>query len=120
MRSFELIPDVLKLGPEGGVVVCRARLVDDLAGAGYTSAVSQARLRSPSGQFLDVMFHEAARTTGDALDGVYEEEFRFAGASERGRWVIEYVLVVDRVGNQRRYINSELRELGFAWEIAVR
>ncbi len=120
LRSFELIPDALKLGPEGGVVVCRARLVDDLAGVHYTGSVSQARLRSPSGQFLDVMFNEATRTTGDALDGVYEDEFRFLGASERGRWVIEYVLAVDRVGNERRYTTSELRELCFACEMAVR
>jgi hypothetical protein len=123
LRSFELIPGDVHVGESGGTVRCRVRLVDDcagVAGTGYTSSPSQARLVSPSGQILDAVFTDQSLISGDSHDGVYEDRFVFAPAAERGRGVIDTVMTVDSVGNTRRFSAAELRELGFQVAVQVR
>jgi tRNA A-37 threonylcarbamoyl transferase component Bud32 len=123
LRSFELIPGDVHVGESGGTVRCRVRLVDDgagVAGTGYTSSPSQARLASPSGQMLHALFTDQSLISGDSHDGVYEDCFAFTPSAERGRWVIDAVMTVDSVGNTRRYSAAELRELGFRLAVQVR
>lgn len=123
LRTFELSPSTIELGAEGGAVTCRARLVDDdsgIAGAGFSGSPSQARLRSPSGQLIDAMFTDSTRVRGDAHDSVHECQLRFSSSSERGRWEVEYVLLVDQVGNSRRYGPSDLRLMGFDSNVQVK
>lgn len=123
LRSFELIPDEVQLGASGATITCRVRLVDDgagVAGTGYRSSPSQARLVSPGGQLLDAVFTDRSLVSGDSNDGIYEDHFAFAPAAERGRWVIAAMMTVDAVGNTRRYSTPELRELGFTTVIHVK
>jgi hypothetical protein len=123
LRSFDLLPEVVRPGTTGATVICRARIVDDLAGVagiGYRSSPSQARLVSPGGQFVDAIFDDQTRISGDSLDGVYEVQLAFSPAAERGRWEVAYVTTVDETGNSRRYDTVELRTLGFATVMWVR
>lgn len=123
LRSFEVIPTAVQLGGTEVAITCRARIVDDaagVAGVGFTSSPSQARFRSPSGQIKDVSFNEAQRISGAALDGVYEDSFVLSPSAERGFWIVEYVLVVDQVGNTRRYSASDLADRGMPNRLEVR
>lgn len=123
LRSFEVIPTAVQLKGTEVSITCRARIVDDaagVAGVGFTSSPSQARFRSPSGQFADVMFNETQRIAGDALDGVYEDSFVLSPRAERGFWIVESVLVVDQVGNARRYSTVDLRDRGMPTRLEVR
>jgi tRNA A-37 threonylcarbamoyl transferase component Bud32 len=124
LRSLEVAPNFVDLGQDPVRVACRARIVDDLsgvAGPGYSSSPSQARFRSPSGQqFRDAMFDASHRLEGDALDGVYEDHLVLQPDVERGVWMIEYVMVVDQVGNTRYYSTEDLRTRALPSRIDVR
>jgi hypothetical protein len=123
LRSFEIAPSVVEIAGAPVDIVCRARIVDDLAGvagANFRSSPSQARFRSPAGQFGDVMFTDVTRVFGNALDGVYEANLTLSPQAERGLWEVEYVLVVDHVGNRRTYGGPELRDRGFITTLDVR
>lgn len=123
LRSFNMTPSSVEITDSPAAVVCRARIVDELAGVageGFTGSPSQARLRSPSGQLRDVIFDHRVRVSGDALDGVYEATLLLSAAVERGFWEVEYVMVVDQAGNARTYRGAELRDLGFASRLEVR
>ena len=123
LLSLEILPSVVELHDVAVAVTCRARIVDDavgVAGEGYTSSPSQARFRSPSGQTLDALFDHRNRLSGDARDGVYEGRVELSPESERGLWKIESVLVVDQLGNARRYSPEELRDRGMPNGLQVR
>ena len=123
LRSFSITPLSIEITDSPAAVVCRARIVDDLAGVageGFTSSPSQARFRSPSGQLRDVIFDHRTRVLGDALDGVYETTLFLSAEVERGFWEVEYLMVVDQAGNVRTYHAAELRDLGCPTRLEVR
>lgn len=123
LRSLEVIPTAVELRDAEISVTCRARIVDDaagVAGVGYSGSPSQARFRSASGQITDVLFDETRRISGTPLDGIYEDSFVFSPNAERGFWTIESVLVVDQVGNARRYSTIDLRDRGMPTRLEVR
>jgi len=123
LRSFAITPSIVAVADDPIDIRCRARITDDLAGVagtGFRSSPSQARFRSPSGQMGDVLFTDTNRLSGDALDGVYEAILTLPPHAERGPWEVEYVLVVDQVGNNRTYRGAELRDRGFKTQLDVR
>jgi serine/threonine protein kinase len=123
LRSFQITPIVVDVGNEGATALCTARILDKragVAGEGFNSSPSQARLHSPSGQFGDAVFGHGSRVSGGPNDGVYEAELPFSPQAERGTWTVEYVMVVDQVGNTRAYDSSELASLGFTTRVELR
>jgi len=88
-------------------VTVTARITDDLSGNGdYTT---QMRFMSPSGnQFVDAIFTEDYRISGDMLDGVYEYTMTIPQYAESGVWVANYFLSYDNVGNIQYYYYDDL------------
>lgn len=118
----------LVLEPAGGTqpsdptITITVEITDEQAGNGDggSGSPSQARLRSPSGQMRDALFVAATRVSGNANDGAYSQTFTLEEHAERGLWRVEYVLLVDAAGNDRRHDASELARRGFATSILVR
>ena len=100
--ALEIVPTVVDTAGGAQSITFRAHLADGPAGlarAGYSSSPSQARFRSPSGaQFVDAVFFEN-RISGDDTDGVWEYTATLPQYAESGIWTLEYVLLVDQLGN---------------------
>lgn len=121
LRSFSLTPTNVRLS-DGGEVVCRARIVDDLAGNagdGYASSPSQALLVSQTGQTKVAMLDVHRLISGTPRDGKYEDRLYFEQAAERGPWRVQHVMLVDQVGNTRTYSPAQLADLGFTHTIVL-
>jgi hypothetical protein len=112
-----------ELGYEGYKITVLAGIDDDLsgnAGQGYSSSPSQIRLRSPSGdQFVDMMLSGSKRISGDSLSGIYEDSVVLPRFSESGQWTIEYVLMVDQVGNMDWLRPADLSDAGLPFLVEV-
>ena len=93
------------------------RIIDNLsgnAGYGYSSSPSQIRFRSPSGnQFSTALLSESQRISGTAQDGTYKSIIVIPRFSESGLWEVEYLLLVDQVGNSEYVYTDELKANGF-------
>jgi hypothetical protein len=101
-------------------VTCRVVDAQSGIGDGGSSSPSQARIRSRSGQFRDVVFTPATRVSGDERVGTYSSSFTLDDHAERGLWSAEYVMLVDNAGNRRDYPPQELAAQGFSTSILVR
>jgi hypothetical protein len=86
-------------------ITVTANIVDDLvgnAGAGYNSSRSQIWFKSPGGtRFVSALLDPVGATllSGDTLDGVYTYDMILPRYSEQGIWSIDYILLVDQIGN---------------------
>src|SRR5688572_19276827 len=79
----------------------------------------QVRFRSPSGgQFADAYFSPGQLVAGDAYKGTYEATVTFPQFSEQGVWNVEYVFLLDQVGNNVWLQTTDIKNLGFPYELA--
>jgi hypothetical protein len=123
LMSFSL--EACLLEPTDAVeILGRAHITDSVAGvagAGYNSSPSQARLRGPTGEQRDLMFSaDGQRVSGSRFDGFYESTARLEPFDPEGTWTVEYVMVVDQAGHARSISPAELQAAGFADRIEVR
>jgi hypothetical protein len=103
--ALGISPDEVNVSSSSATITITARITDNLAGnagEGYTGGPSQIRFRSPSGnQSIDAVLGGYHRVSGTALDGEYAYEMTVPQYAESGTWTIDYVLLVDQIGNMR-------------------
>jgi hypothetical protein len=94
-------------------VALTSQVTDDLSG------VSGAYMQflSPSGDHTE--FAGMSLTSGTDLNGTWTGTATFPAYSEAGTWTVEYVEVVDHVGNYQNYYTSQLQTLGFPTQLVV-
>ena len=105
LAQFDFEPKTVDVSLGPAEVTFAAHLTDDLsgvAGSGYTSSPTQARLRSPGGgQHIDVLFQSHVEiVAGTPLDGRYESIASIPQYAEQGTWKVDTFMLVDQVGNQ--------------------
>ena len=117
--SYELSSYDFDLSQGDAVIDITAQITDDISGvfdgtfaSGVGSSASQARWYSPSGeQYLDAGYFYFP-TTGDFLDGTYQDQTVLAANSERGVWNLDSFLLVDEAGNSKNLTQEQLDDLG--------
>lgn len=111
--SLTISPSVVEIGNSSQALTFTAHITDDLSGANHNGSNSQARFRSPSGnQFIDAIWDGYHRISGTEKDGIYEAVATVPQFSETGRWTLEYMELVDNVGNTDWIDASEFGQLG--------
>ena len=110
--TLGISPDEVNVASSSATVILTARITDNLsgnAGAGYSSSPSQLRFQSPSGnQSVWAMLDGYNRVSGTALDGEYSYQMTVPQYAESGTWTIDYVLLVDQIGNMKSESAADL------------
>lgn len=123
LLAFDFQPRAVDASSGDQMVSFSATLADEvsgLAGPGFTSSPTQARFRSPRGQFFDVIFDSGRHlVSGDRTLGHYVSEAVVKAFSEIGVWKLEYFLLVDQVGNQVYLRGEEVASRGLPTELRV-
>lgn len=110
--SFECYPILVDTNSDAKTITFTVHLTDDLSGIGSNP---QARFRSPSqNQFTDVVFSPTTLVSGNNLNGLYVSTLTLPQYSESGIWTVEYLFLMDQVGNQRWLYSSDLASLNFS------
>ena len=100
--EFDFDPKTIDVTGGPAQVTVTVRITDDLSGLDFCKV----RFHSPSQAQSGTVFLTAGnRLSGDALDGVYENDLSFPQFSESGIWFVDLVFCTDAVGN-----NLTLRE----------
>lgn len=117
--DFEVLPQGGDITNGAVDIAVRVRLTDDgsgVAGLGYPSSPSQAVFLSPSGaQTAAAMFESHQNlASGTSLDGRYEFTMPLPQFSESGTWTLQYLLLVDQLGNMRFLSHADLVAAGYS------
>jgi hypothetical protein len=117
LADFSFTPNSVDTSTGAQTITVSAHILDDLAGNagdGYTSSPTQVRFVSPSGQQnVTAMLAGYNRVSGTATDGYYEYVLTLPRYSEQGTWHIDYMILVDQVGNTRTLRQTDLQAAGF-------
>ena len=115
LRDFSFTPNTLDTSTVPQIVTVRAHLVDagvGVAGEGYTHGASEVRFASPSGgQIAGSAIYKVV--SGDLSDGVFEATFALPAGSEHGTWTLQYLWLIDGVGNRATFNAAALAADGF-------
>jgi len=112
VTAIEISPPTVDTGDADQVLTLTITLTDDLTGVcindGETfscpSSPTELRFRPLIGtQFVD--FHEFTRISGDDNNGTYTATAILPQYSKVGLWTVEYLHLIDKIGNQG-YLNS--------------
>ena len=107
--SFDFAPKSVDTSTSSKEITVTAHLIDDLSGVDTI----QTRFRSPSGnQIADAGFWSPGLVSGDELDGIYEGKLKLPQYSEQGTWEIEYILLIDNVGNTKWLDKDDATAMG--------
>lgn len=99
-------------------VTFTARITDDLSG--ITNKTTEIRFKAPtSNQFVDVLFDEQNRVSGNALDGVYVGTVIWPRFGETGTWGIDRAILRDDIENLRFVPRDQLLAQGFPVDLTV-
>ncbi len=115
LASFSLSPTSINTGAGPATITVTAGITDDLSGTmnGISSLLSQVRFQSPNGQLAGVSFNYADRISGTPTNGTFQSNMTIPFLAEHGTWTIEYIYLIDEVGNSRWLSAAQLRALGF-------
>lgn len=119
--TFDYGPKTVNTALSGQLVTFTIHLTDDLSGVTDHLGPTQARFQSPSdGQLVDVTFRPMYDlVSGDALDGIYVNEFTLPRYCETGTWRLKYFLLYDDAGNHAALYQADMDALGFPTELLV-
>lgn len=116
LQSVEFTPLNIDVTAASGNVTLIVRITDNLSGFKGGSFILESSSRTKEKIFTINAGH---RTSGDALDGIYEKTLTFEEFSEPGTWTLEIAQLSDETTNTRRYLVAELQGLGFDKTIEV-
>lgn len=107
--SFSSTPAAVDVRTAAAIITATARVTDDLSGL----TIARVHYRSPSGiQSQTFGFASGSRTSGNATDGTYSEDFSIGTQQESGVWTVSGATTTDVVGNSRFYSEAEARAFG--------
>ena len=117
ITAFEITPTEINTSETSQTLTLRVTLTDNQSGvciAGdcgdYNSSETQLRLTPLIGtQYID--FTNLTRLSGDELSGEYEATATFPKSSKEGVWQVEYLLLVDKIGNNEFLYADDLNSL---------
>jgi hypothetical protein len=117
LADFSLSPASINTSSGSRTITVTAHITDDMAGnagAGYSSSPSQVRFVSPSAnQSVWAMLDGYHLVSGTATDGVYQYTMTVPQFSECGSWHVDYLMLVDQVGNTESVSESQSDAAGF-------
>ena len=120
LSALTLSPEAVDVSSSAKVVTVIATITDDLVGVaagtqcpGYNSSPVQIRFRSPSGNQIQTGM---AVPSGGA---VYSFQVTVPPSSEPGTWTIEFLYLVDCLGNSRWRRAADLAPDGFPTSFQV-
>ncbi len=90
-----------------------AHVIDDQA-----VWAAEARFSGPAGEEAVASFPAQNLTSGNAKDGIYSARMLLPG-NGTGDWHLESLILVDREGNRRTLLQSDLVQLGLPTQISV-
>jgi hypothetical protein len=79
---------------------------------------AEARFSGPAGAESVALFPAQNLTSGSVKDGIYSAQMLLP-ANMTGDWHLQSVILVDREGNRRTLLRSDLLQLGLRTEITV-
>jgi hypothetical protein len=107
LTGFTFSPTQVDTTSTSANVNLTAQFTDDLSGVSYAAVY----FYSPSGQ------HTAGAglylSSGTNLNGTYSGTVTIPAFTEPGAWTVNYLYVVDNVGNTHYYYATDLQALGF-------
>jgi hypothetical protein len=109
--SLGISPTEVDVSNASASITVTARITDNMsgnAGGNYSSSPSQIRFRSPSGNQSATAILAYNLVSGTSTDGQYSYEINFPQFSESGIWTVDYVLLVDQVGNMKTEYAADL------------
>jgi hypothetical protein len=110
VADFDFSPATVDASSGSQVITFTAQFTDSPAGLQQ----AEARFRSPSdSQFLNALFYEENLISGTPQDGTYSYQATLPQFSEQGEWQLEWLLVIDLVGNSEFIEPSVIDGLGF-------
>ena len=113
LTEFSFSPTHVDTTSNAATVTFSAQVTDDLSGVSQVYAV----FGSPSGAHSTEGY--LGLQSGNTLNGTYQGGASFPAFGEPGTWTVEFVYVVDTVGNSHSYETSELQSLGFSTTLQV-
>ena len=123
IHSLSFSPSTVDTSSSEQHIVVTAHITDDLAGvAGYSYSSSQSQILfySPSqSQSVVAMLSEGQLMSGDSKDGTYSYQMVVPQHSEAGQWKVEYLYLVDNVGNQNYIYENDLIAAGYSTTFEV-
>jgi hypothetical protein len=117
ITAFEITPTEINTDESSQTLTLNVTLKDDISGicirgdcGDYNSSETQLRLSPLIGtQYID--FTSLTRVSGNELDGVYEATATVPKSSKEGIWQVEYLLLVDKIGNNKFLSADDLNAL---------
>lgn len=95
--DLQIEPARVDTGDAAQAITVTARITDDLSGTIQAWLIFRPLISST--QWTDVVFRDADRLSGDALDGVYRGTLTLPQYAAEGRWVLVEAQFADAVGN---------------------
>ena len=120
--DLSLLPILIDTTLGDQPVVVTVRVTDDLTGMQANLSQLEVRYRSPSGQQFrgaSGLGFEFILISGDALDGTWEATFIVPEFSEAGTWRVEFVFLVDAIGNTSILDEAQVQGLGLPTTLIV-
>jgi len=115
LRGFQFTPKSFDVGKESKTMDVTFQATDDLSGVGHLQAV----FVSPSRQQSVVADVGTSPDAPVPPHDAYQTKVTIPRYAEFGTWSIQYVLLSDRVGNQKRYEPEELKKVVFETEFTI-
>ena len=118
--AFEFLPTTIDTSASQQIITFTIRITDDLSGVTDGGTPSQVRFSSPSGnQLASSVFSHTELVSGDNLDGIYVNSMTLPQYCERGTWQLEYILLIDNVGNSKWLRKGDINAMGFTTDFLV-
>jgi hypothetical protein len=115
LREFSFTPGSVDTSTGTQTITVRARMTDagvGVAGEGFTHGATEVRFLSPSGaQMADTSLYKLV--SGDASDGIYESTMTVSAGSEQGTWRLQFMWLIDKVGNRATLDAAAMTAAGF-------
>ncbi len=117
ITAFEVTPTEINTSEASQTLTLHVTLTDNQSGVciagdcgNYNSSETQLRLSPLIGtQYVD--FTNLTRLSGNELNGEYEAMATFPKSSKEGVWKVEYLLLVDKLGNDEYLYADDLNAL---------
>ncbi len=118
--NFSFAPTSVDTSTSSQDITFTWEITDDIAGLLSCCSPTQLLFKSPSGaQSQHTSVTPLNLISGSAINGIYESVLTLPQYSETGVWQIEYLMVVDEIGNSQYLYSADLTSMGFNTELTV-
>jgi hypothetical protein len=127
LTGLSIAPPIVDTSTSSQHVTVTLSASDDISGVYFglfnsTYFYLQAEFKSPSGNqyvYAQGIYSNPAPIAGTPLAGTWQLPFQWPQFSEEGTWTMNYLILLDAVGNYAGYSPAQLTALGFPSTIVI-